>query len=157
MQSELKPAPKKRRVPKSKVRYPISFTYNGVVIDYVGKTLSELPIEYRRVRHAFVESLRYIQGMTRANHVLLHGVRAQLQLGLPHAPGTTPEETARIIAKMNWILGDCLKKLALLKYMETSEMRRLRFCLTYGQTPVCRDFDGTPAIDKSSTEESSTP
>lgn len=130
-----------KRVAKPKFKYAVRFVYDGQVFDYVGKTPSELTTELCRVRAAYDTALRLARPFSRSPNLVLHAVRTQLEVArLVYIPGD-PQQQANELARLNWVLNDCLGLLDSVHLIGGDDIRRLRFTLTYGQTPLRRDFD----------------
>jgi hypothetical protein len=130
----------KKRKASSKV--DIVYNCDGVKINYVSRSLSELPDEYARIRKALVTTLRLLKTLRRSPHPAIAAAYFQISNCMHPVDTTKPEEVTRYIARVSYVMNDTLKNiLSKLSNSNIDTLKQIRFQLEYGQTPKKREKD----------------
>ncbi len=113
---------------------------DGTPTIYVARAASELMAEYERIKMHILRSIRVISTMKRVRHTSIISVRFELNNVL-RSPDqlTSPTLLAAEIARMSFVMENCVNELNVLVHSRTDNLQELRFLLTYGQTPKMRD------------------
>lgn len=126
---------------KTPKRYNIVYDNGLVKVDYVGRIAKELPKEYERVKLSIVKSIRLLAYLKRSPHPAIKAAKFQLENSAKVINTSDVLAVADEIARLSFIMADTVKILSALSNSEIEQLQRLRFELTYGQTPEKRELE----------------
>jgi hypothetical protein len=122
-------------------RYNIVYDNGIVKVDFVGRIAKELPKEFERVKLSIVKSIRLLAYLKRSPHPAIKAATFQLENAVRPIDANNMQDIADEIARLSFIMADTVTLLATLSNSEIEQLQRLRFELTYGQTPKKRELE----------------
>lgn len=129
---------------KAKPRRRLPVVYRGVSppIEYVDKSPFELRAELQRVYAAIATASKLFERLARFRHPAIPAARFQLANAIRETSGMDDEALANELARLNYTMEDTVRILSLMSLCEQEWLEKIRFELTFGQTPRKRELVG---------------